>query len=89
MLAQSIVAVSAALMSASLRAASISHPCCAHLAGAGAAGCVRAPRVLSIFVLEGVALFGYGVRLWVVDATNKFNVGCLNFNGLTAALRRD
>ena len=38
-------------------------------------------------VLEGVTLFGNGVRLWVVDATDKFNVGCLNFNGLPPALR--
>ena len=40
-------------------------------------------------VLEGVTFFGNRVRLWIVDATDKLNVGCLNFDGLTAALRRN
>ena len=55
-----------------------------------AKGIRSCPQVgLSAKVLEGVALFGYRVRLWIVDATDKFNVGCLNLNGLTAALRRN
>jgi len=49
----------------------------------------RAQMSLGAKVFEGMTLFCNGVRLWVVDATDKFNVGCLNFDGLTAALRRN
>ena len=49
----------------------------------------RAQMSLGAKVLEGVTLFGNGVGLWIVDTTNKFNVGCLNFNGLPPALRRN
>ena len=47
----------------------------------------RAQMSLGAKILEGVTLFCNGVRLWIVDTTDKFNVGCLNFDGLSPALR--